>query len=213
VRLDELLAALPALPDLDAAGLRAADLLLVKRFVAGCRDLAAALPPADRKPFGPDLAPEGLEAALGLPVGEGFHFDSPELVEVRARLGKVDVRLEELRAGVLAEFRSRHALDFGWREFLVVDETRARAVPASLAALEPCDSRHVLVRPALPPEGAALAAERHRLAVEERRIEAGLVRGLARAVAAQAPRLRRCMQAVDSIRKGLASAGPAVEDS
>jgi hypothetical protein len=213
MRVDQFLAALPALPDLDAAGLRAADLLLVKRFVAGCRELAAALPPKDRKRFGPDLAPDGLDAALGLPAGEGLCLDSPELTEVRARLSEVGVRLEELRAGVLAELRSRHALDFGWREFLVAEESRARALPASLVTLEPCDSRHVVVRPGLPAEGTALAAERGRLVAEERRIEAGLVRDSARAVAAEAPRLQRCMRAVDSIRRGLASAGPAAEDS
>jgi hypothetical protein len=216
MRVDELLAALPALPDLEPARLRPADLLVVKQFAAGCRDLAAALPPADRQQLGPDLVPAGIEIALGLPAGEGLWFEdasSPELSGVRKRLREVDVRLEEFRARVLAELRTRHGLDFGWREFLVVEEPRAKALDASLVTLEPCDSRHVVVRPTLPPEGTALAAERHRLVAEERRIEAGLVRGLARAVAAEAPRLRRCMQAVDSIRKGLAGAGPAAEDS
>jgi hypothetical protein len=206
VRVDELLAALPALPDLDPAGLRAADLLLVKQFAAGCRELAAALPPADRKSFGPDLAPEGLEAVLGLPPGEGLCFEdaaSPELAAVRKHLGEIDARLEELRARVLAELASRHCLDFGWREFLVVKESRARSLDASLATLEPCDSRHVVVRPALPPEGAELAAERRRLVARERRIEAGLVRDLARAAAAEAPRLRRCARAAESVRKPL----------
>jgi hypothetical protein len=203
MRLDEMIAALPPLPDLDPTRLRAADLLLVKQFAAGCRELAAALPPPDRQALGPDLAPEGLEAALGLAAGEGLHFDSPELAKVRARLGEVDARLEELWAGIQAELASRHGLDFGWREFLVVEETRARAMDASLATLEPCDSKHVLVRPALPPEGAALAAERHRLVAEERRIEAGLVRSLARAVAAEAERLGRAARAVESLRKTL----------
>ncbi len=203
MRVDELLAALPALPELDPARLRAADLLVVKQFVAGCRELAAALPPADRQSLGPDLAPEGLDAAIELPAGEGLHFDSPELAKVRARIGEIDARLEELWAGVQAELKSKHSLDFGWREFLVVEEPRARTLPASLVTLEPCDSKHVLVRPALPPEGVALAAERHRLVTEERRIAAGLVRNLARAVAAEAERLGRAARAVESVRKSL----------
>jgi hypothetical protein len=79
--------------------------------------------------------------------------------------------------------------------------------------LEPCDSRHVAIRPILPPEAAVLVSEHRRLVAEERRIEAGLVRDLVRAVTAEAPRLQRCMHAVDSIRKGLASADPAAEES
>ena len=208
MHVEDLLAALPELPDLAPSSLRAADLLVVKQFAAGCRELAAALESTTRRGLVPDLAPEGLEAALGLPAGEGFHFEdasSPELAAVRKRLAEVDARLEELWARVQAELAARHGLDFGWREFLVVEETRARAVDASLATLEPCDSKHVLVRPALPPEGAALAAEHHRLVAEERRIEAGLVRELARAAAVEAPRLKHAAQAVESIRKTLSS--------
>ncbi len=207
-RFAETAAAIPAPPDAGAGALLPADLLLVKRFLAGCAQLAGELPQAGLDELGEGFAPTELGKSLGLPPGEGVYFDdcaSPKLAAARARLRGLDARLAEIEAGVLADLESSQRLDFRWREFLVVGEERVRELDRARVTVAPCDSHSAIVRPAFGDEHARLAEERSRAVAEEKRLQSELLEEIRRHLDARRYELEACAAALCDLRAALAS--------
>ena len=207
-RFTETAAAIPAPPDSGTGRLLPADLLLLKRFLSGCAQLAGTLPQAVLDELGEDFAPAEMEKSLGLPPGDGVYFDdsaSPKLAAARARARSLDARLAEVEAGVLTEIKSSQRLDFGWREFLVVGEERVRTLDRAMVTIAPCDSRSAIVRPAFGDEHARLRSERASAVADEKRQESELLEDIRRHLDARRYELEACAAALCDLRAVLAS--------
>jgi hypothetical protein len=200
--------AVPAPPEAAGAALLPADLLLLKKFLAGCRELAGLLPRAALDELGAEFVPGDIEDSLGLPPGDGVYFEdaaSEELARTRAKIREADARMAEIEAEARARLKGEAGLDFGTRDFLVVGEERARELDRSAVTVSACDSRSAAVRPDFGEEHARLASARARAVEDERRLVTELLEDIRRRLDARRYELEACAAALCDVRAALAS--------
>ena len=165
-------------------------LFLARKFLANARDIFGLLPAGLRAKFGARWQSADLLALLNKGgSGEAFQIADaycPELAAERARIAACDAGIKRLRERRLKDLRERWGLDFSDRDFLVIEEKAAARLAASPDLFaEPFDGAHVVVKPVYGPEYMEAAAERDRLRAGEQELEAGVVKRLAAAVAAE----------------------------
>ncbi|HNW45437.1 MAG TPA: hypothetical protein PKI19_13115 [Elusimicrobiales bacterium] len=179
-------------------------LFLARKFLANARDIFTLLPAALRARFAARWQSGDLLALLNKGgSGEAFHIAdayAPELAAERSGIAACDAGLKRLRERRLKSLRELWGLDFSDRDFLVVEEKAAAKFSASPDLFaEPFDGAHVTVKPVYGPEYMEAAAERERLRAREQELEAGIIKKLAAAVAAEKDLIEGYIAAITKI--------------
>ncbi|MBI5743380.1 MAG: hypothetical protein HY952_02410, partial [Elusimicrobia bacterium] len=165
-------------------------LFQARKFLANAAEIFKLLPAPLRSKFGARWESAGLLALLNKGgAGEAFHVAdaySEELAAERAAIAACDKALKALREKKLKALRERWGLDFSDRDFLVVDEkTAVKIAGAPELFAEPFDGSRVTVKPVYGQDYMETAAERDRRRGREQELEAGIIKKLAAAVAAE----------------------------
>jgi len=182
----------------------ATGLFLARKFLANAAGIFKLLPAPLRARFGARWTSEELLALLDKGgSGEAFHIADAycaDLAAGRAAIAACDKTLKGLREKRLKALRERWGLDFTDRDFLVIDEKAAlRISGAQELFTEPFDGAHVTVKPVYGQDYIEVSAERDRLRGREQELEAGAVKRLAAAVAAEKKSLEAYAAAIEKI--------------
>ncbi|MEI7530190.1 MAG: hypothetical protein WCK76_14730, partial [Elusimicrobiota bacterium] len=143
---------MPVIPAEHSQALSAAEILIFRQFLDNAKAAFAILPLEIRKPLEIGWRSEELLKTLNLGgTGETFHVAdayAPELKAVREKLAAAGTELARIRDEKIKAVSKTCGLDFSRREFLEVEEARARKMYGSPDLFfEPCDSSRVIVKP------------------------------------------------------------------
>jgi DNA mismatch repair ATPase MutS len=179
-------------------------LFLARKFLANAQAAFSLLPSGLKLKFGAKWKSAELLSLLNKGgAGEAFHIadaHSPELAAERALLTECDAGIKRLRERRLKDLRERWGLDFSDRDFLVIEEKAAGKFASSPDLFaEPFDGTHITVKPVYGREYMEAAAERDRLRAREQEFEAGAIKRLAAAVAAEKRVIEDYIAAVEKI--------------
>lgn len=194
---------IPLLPPIDTIA-STADLFLVKKFLANFKAISAILSDGIwmSEPLFTSLLTGNNDAEIFFLTDAA----NADLARIRTEIRAVDANLQQIRASRVSALVERFSLDFGEREFLVINSERAAALPAGEIFLEPFDSRHVVARPVLPAPYFEHVSRRDHLISREQEIEARIIADLAETVRKEASSLRVYEREVESLDVAMASA-------
>ncbi|MFA6434155.1 MAG: hypothetical protein WCW52_05615 [Elusimicrobiales bacterium] len=215
-RLEFHLKNMPVMPEDPPRVLNAAEIFLFKKFLSNTKAAFAALPSEIRKPLAAVWRSDELLNTLNLGgAGESFHLAdayAPELKTAREKLTAAGAELARIREEKLKGICKTYDLDFTKREFLVVDEARARKAYGSPDLFfEAYDSAGVIARPIFGPAYLELTAVKEKLHAEERAAEQKVLRELSALIKKEKEPVAGYLQAVERADVLLAKARLALE--
>lgn len=163
---------MPVIPAEHPQPLGAAEIVIFRQFLANAKAAFAILPLEIRKSLEIGWRSEELLKTLDLGgTGGTFHVSdayAPELKAVREKLAAAGIELARIRDEKLKTISKTYGLDFSRREFLEVEEARARKLYGSPDLFfEPCDAARVIAKPVFGPEYLELTAANEKLHAEE----------------------------------------------
>jgi len=198
--------------------LGAAEVFIFKKFISNVKAVFAELPLEIRKPLAASWCSEELLKALSLGgTGETFHLSdaySSDLKAAREKLSAAGEALSAMRNEKLKTISKTYDLDFSRREFLVVDEARARKAYGSPDLFfEAYDSANVIAKPVFGPAYLELTAAKEKLHADERAAEQKVLRELSVLIRKEKNEIAGYLNAVERADVLLAKARLALEYS
>jgi DNA mismatch repair ATPase MutS len=136
---------------------------------------------------------------------------SPDLSALRNQIKMLDAELEQTRHEQIKRLRQVLGLDFGERDFVVIDALRARQLDQRAVSLEAFDGSHVIVRPMMSQHYFDLLATREKLIAQERTCESAYLGQLYAQIFAHRQHLSTYTQAVKHLDIAMAQAKLACE--
>ena len=217
-RLEFHLKSMPVIPEDLPQALGAAEIFIFKKFLSNAKAVFSALPLEIRKPLSVVWRSEELLKALNLGgTGETFHLAdayAPELKAAREKLAAAAAGLARIKDEKLKVILKTYDLDFTRREFLVVDEARARKIYGSPDIFfEAYDTACVIAKPVFGPAYLELTAAKEKLHAEERAAEQKILKELSALIRKEKSDIAAYLKAVERADILLAKARLALEYS
>ncbi len=184
-----------------------------KKFLHNYRSIRELLDPEVQRVFGFDYLSEPFEKLLdmGRQSAESFYVVdeySEDLARVRAEIRTTDESIGAVRGRRSREIQARWGLEFGFKDFLLVERTLLGDVQAAseLLLVEPYDETKYAIRPLRCAEELVLAERRMSLLSRERSCEEEVLERLSRAARQELPRFLEYRDAVKGFDLALARA-------
>lgn len=184
-----------------------------KKFLHNYKSILELLDVGVRSAFGFSYVSEPFERMLdlGRQSAESFYVAdeySEELAEVRAEIRSTDAAIRVAREARAAEIKARWELDFGFRDFVLIDRERLGDVRSAseLLLVEPYDETKSAVRPLRSAEELVLSERRTGLLSRERSCEENVLETLSRAARQELPRFLEYREVVKQFDLSLARA-------
>ena len=217
-RLEFHLKNMPVIPGDLPQVLSSAEIFIFKRFLSNAKAVFEALPLEIRKPLAAAWRSDDLLKTLNIGgEGETFHLAdayAPELRASREKLSAACAELARIRDEKLKTILKTYDLDFARREFLVVDEARARKIYGSPDLFfEAYDSAGVIAKPVFGPAYLELTAAKEKLHAEERAAEQKVLKELSSQIRKERGNIAGYLQAVERADVLFAKARLALEYS
>lgn len=172
------------------------DLFQIKKFLHNYRSLMEQLPEDTRSTFGFEYGSQALgeQLNLGQQSAETFYIAdeySPELKKIRAEISLTDAEIRESEDRRVVEIQEKFGFSFEGRAFLLVPKESLVdiALASEQMVIEPYDDKLFSVRPLACINILALVDKRHKLAQQERIVEASVLESLSIQVHAEMPKL------------------------
>ena len=217
-RLEFHLKSMPVIPEDLPQVLSAAEIFILKKFISNAKAVFEILPLEIRKPLSAAWRSEDLLKALNLGgTGETFHLAdayAPELKAAREKLSAAGTELTRIRDEKLKTISKTYDLDFTKREFLVVDEARARKAYGSPDLFfEAYDSAGIIVKPVFGSAYLELTTTKEKLHAEERAEEQKVLKELSALIRKEKSNIAGYLAAVERADVLLAKARLTLEYS
>ena len=189
------------------------ELLQFKKFLHNYKSLLELLDHGVQAVFGFTYVSETFERMLdvGRQSAESFYVAdeySEDLAKVRAEIRRTDEAIRKARAARAAEIASRWGLEFGFKDFVLVDREAVGDVEkaAGLLLVEPYDETKYAVRPVRSTEELVLSERRIGLLSRERACEEEVLENLSRVARQELPRFLEYREVVRRFDLSLARA-------
>jgi len=189
------------------------EFLQFKKFLYNYKRVMDLLDRRVQAAFGFTYVSEPFERMLdvGRQSAESFYVAddySEDLAKVRAEIRKIDDAIRKARGARAAEIASRWGLEFGFKDFVLVDREAVGDVDkaAGLLLVEPYDETKYAVRPVRSAEELVLSERRVGLLSRERACEEEILENLSRAARQELPRFLEYREVVRRFDLSLARA-------
>lgn len=184
-----------------------------KKFLHNYKSILELLDARVQSAFGFSYVSEPFERMLdlGRQSAESFYVAdeySEELAQVRAEIRSADAAIRVTREARAAEIKARWGLEFGFRDFVLIDREELGEVrkASELLLVEPYDEMKYAVRPLRSAEELVLSERRTGLLSRERSCEESVLEALSRAARQELPRFLEYREIVKQFDLSLARA-------
>ncbi len=205
---------IPRLNSLEKSRFDATDIFLTKKFLNNYEAIVAQLSSEICARLQIVFASQELLNMLNIDATqtETFYLSekySDELASERQAIKTLDEQIRTLRRKHLDAIRSKFALDFRFKDFLVIEEQKAVKLDQTYVFREPFDTSHLIVKPVFPEEYFLLHARKDQHLRKEQEYEQQILARISTKICQEQQHLlqyRACVRKLDVlIAKGRVS--------